>query len=50
MMIMKGCGGDSGSAAGDLAPDPRGAADFCLETMALVSKICSNPIILHLIR
>ena len=28
MMIMKGCGEDSGSAAGDLAPDPRGAADL----------------------
>ena len=29
MMIMKGCGGDLRAAAGgDLAPDPRGAADF----------------------
>ena len=28
MMIMKGCGEDSGSATGDLAPDPRGAADY----------------------
>ena len=36
MMIMKGCGGNLRAAAGgDLAPDPRGAADFSLAFFGL---------------
>ena len=42
MMIMKGCGGNLRAAAGgDLAPDPRGAAD----SVDLVAEIEQPPIL-----